>query len=130
MPLAACVCIYINVHSAPDEGRPYTLPDLFAASEELTREVAGSVPAMLEGQVVHQEVFLLRQFRFELATLAPSDLVEVRRLRCALQGGLDRALQSQAQLAALVNHVAAVHVDSIPFSLAPKAGVGISERLW
>ena len=36
----------------------------------------------------YQAAFLLQQIGFELASLAPTEWVEVCRLRCAVQGGL------------------------------------------
>ena len=86
-----------------------------------------AVPAVQESQVVHQEVLPLQQVGCDLATLAPSEWVEICRLRCALQGWhgpRDAVTDSTSHLA---NRLAATHADSCPFSLASEAGqVGIS----
>ena len=78
-------------------------------------------------QVVCEEAFFfLQQVGYELATLAPSVWVEVCRRRCALQGRLGPHSAVTDSVSRLANRLAAVHADSIPFSLAFKAGsVGI-----
>ena len=50
-------------------------------------------PATLESEVMRQEAFLLQQVDLELPTLAPSEWIEMCRLRCALR--LGHALPSQ-----------------------------------
>ena len=54
---------YVNIklHPTPGEEGPHTLPDLLGAAEELTREVPEAAAAILKGQGVHPEAFLLQQ---------------------------------------------------------------------
>ena len=101
-----------------EEG-PRTLQDLVDALEEQMRGAPRAAPAILEGQVVHQEVLLLQQVGFELAILAPSEWVAIWCLRCALTGNGPRSH--------LANHLAGVHIDSFTSRPASKASsVGIS----
>ena len=72
------------MHPTLGEEGPHTLPDLVGAFEELMRG---------------PKDFFLQQVGFEMATLAHSEWIEVRRLRFAVrtcEHGLDHAVQSDS----------------------------------
>ena len=79
--MTAGVYIHIKLHFPWDE-------EVLDAFEKLTGKLQNLYQPYSEGQVVQQEAFLVQQVGFELAILAPSDWVEVCRLRCALQEGI------------------------------------------
>ena len=79
--MTASVYIHIKLHFPWDE-------EVLDAFEKLTGKLQNLYQPYSEGQVVQQEAFLVQQVGFELAILAPSDWVEVCRLRCALQEGI------------------------------------------
>ena len=84
--MAASVDVHIRLHAILGEEAPHTLPGrLVDAFQEFARCVPAAAQALREGQVVHQEAFLQQQVGFELATLVPSEWMEVCRLRCPLR---------------------------------------------
>ena len=83
------VYIYVKLHSTSGQVEPHTLPELLKAFEVELRGAPQVVTAIQECQVIHQEAFLL-QAGYELAILAPSESVEICRVRCSLQGSTGR----------------------------------------
>ena len=75
--LVASVYAHIKLHRTPEREGPHTLPDLLRHLRRTVERCTSAIPARLESQVVHQEAFLLQQVGFELATLAPSEWIEI-----------------------------------------------------
>ena len=85
-------------------------------------EVRHTKPALQEDQIVHQEAFLPQQLGFELAIQAPSEWLEICRLRCALRRGHGPRDAPTDTMSHLAIRLAAAHSGSCPFSIVSGAG--------
>ena len=114
--------VHIKLYATPERGGPHTLSDLLDALEERLRGAPRAMSAILESQVIHQEAALLQEIDFERTMLAPSEWLENCRLRCAMQTGNGMRSAVTDVVCHLSKHLAANHVGTASFSLAPKAG--------
>ena len=113
---------YLKLHfNSMVSATTHTLPELLGAFEVQLTGAPHAVRAIEEGQIVHQEAFLLQQIGFELAMLVTSAWIEICRLRCALQRGHGPRDEVTDITCHLTNRLAATLSDSCPFSLASKS---------
>ena len=90
----------------PGQGGPRTLPYLLDAFDEQMRGAPQATPATLDGQVVHQETFLLQHLVFELAVLEPWEWVEIVVCVRLLQRGSGQHSAVTDVVSHLANHLA------------------------
>ena len=102
-------CVFIKLHPTPDEEESRTLPHLMDTSEERRRDAPVAAPAILEGQVVHQEASW-RGWRPQSGQ---------RYVVCdALRTGPGPRSSVTDSSSRLANQMTAFRVHSDPFSLA------------
>ena len=83
----ASVHVDVKLHYTPGQVQPHTQLQLLGAFEVQLRGAPRSFHAVQEGQVVHEEAILLQRLGFELAIWAPSEWIEICRLRCTMRRG-------------------------------------------
>ena len=121
LALAAAVHVFIKLNLSPQQRYPRTLSELFAAVAELFTWQPDDVPVLHNAStqhITHIEFRFLEQQEFKLALLMPMAWLDIFSRRLSLrqqqQRQPHRALHSES-LAAFTNHVAAAHVQYVPF---------------